>query len=59
MKNFVIEKRDNVELKKSLNWVQVMGQVGYDLMNCEAHWLLAYYYYKLAVDMPELYLPEN
>jgi hypothetical protein len=25
-----------------------------DLMNCEAHFMLAYYYYKLAVDIPNL-----
>lgn len=28
-------------------------------MNSEAHWLLAYYYYKLAIETPELYEEEH
>ena len=54
IKNFIIEGSEDYKLRSTLNWMQCLGEGLTGLMNCEAHWLLAYYYYKLAVDMPNV-----
>ena len=52
---FLLKKSENLDLKAIMNVIQSVGEGFTALMNCEAHWLLAYYYYKLAVETPELY----